>query len=514
MAKALGRIGYFHAAVGLKRLAIREGILDRVRTAAEAGLAACAGREALDKPLSSISYELAEKYYYRAESLLPSADFDTANVWFWQEGMGLRYTPVPREIFCDIYAMRMAKQALKSDRKVWKAVSLWLAAYLNREALLPEGADDPLYEQGAPRANHYALASGPRYLLDVLARGLRDENPAVALGAIEALAQTSTAEILGVEPLVAALEFPDRHVRFLAAVSLGGALPQKSYKGYQMVMPVLKEALRQDGKKRVLMVVADGNRANELSDVLHKMNYDVVSEANPSKAPAAGNATSGIDLVVLSLKPDPVALIATFRRDPTYKSTPVVVVYQSADLRSIAQSDKRVVLTRLHSDAAAIAKAVTAASKLGIGKVLSEAEADKWVIRAAATIRLLGLSRTDVFDITRVTGALCEVTTSPKDELKIAAANALAVIKSPQAQKALTKLACSQDTSDDVRLKAFAALNASLRRFTNLQGDAETAAVLAVVNGDEPMVMRDAAARALGAMNLASEKIHSLILGD
>ena len=60
--------------------------------------------------MAQLCYDLAEKYYYGAESLQPDIRYETANVWYWQEGFGLTYKSVPRRIFSDIYAMRTARR--------------------------------------------------------------------------------------------------------------------------------------------------------------------------------------------------------------------------------------------------------------------------------------------------------------------------------------------------------------------------------------------------------------------
>ena len=94
------------------------------------------------------------------------------------------------------------------------------------------------------------LASSAKYLQDVLARALNDRNADVANGAIVALAETAGAKNLvepvsgGAQPLVEVLTYPDRHVRFLAAVSLANALPETRFTGHELVMPQLIQAVR------------------------------------------------------------------------------------------------------------------------------------------------------------------------------------------------------------------------------------------------------------------------------
>ena len=515
LANALRKIGYPLAAPRLKELADRKDILSRVRTAAVAALIECGGRGAADKSLAELYYELAEKYYHRAESLRPDPRYDKANVWTWGSAKGLGFTPVPRQIFCDIYAMRMARLALKNDTSSGKALSLWLASGLKRQADLPEGATDPL--KGSGDARYYALAAGPRFLLSVLDRGLTEDDAPVSLGAIEALAETGGAASIvkqitgGIQPLVKALSFPDRHVRFLAASALADSMPTKDFEGSAFVMTVINEALRQKGKKAALLVT-DTAQANQLKDAVLAAGYEVIAGASAIKTLAAGRNSSGIDMVVLTSRPDPGPIVETLRADAFYRSVPIVVLFQSADLRRQAKEDGRIILLPAGADATAIGEGMRKASVLGVGKPLTSEEADAWIVRLSKSVRMLGLTGNTVHDVRRSLKALAGNTRSENAAVQIAAVDALAVMDVADAQKAIAQLACS-NAAQPVRLAAFSALAQSLRRFGNKVPPAESKAILDVVNGTDPLEVRQGAAKALGAQNLSSDQIKSMILG-
>ena len=518
LANALGQIGYGHAAARLKELASRKDILPRVLTSAKRALAACAQRGDLGKSVSELFYELGEQYYQGAESLRPDAGFDTANVWHWSQARGLTYSPVPRKIFLDIYAARMARLALAHDKRASKAVSLWLAARLRKEA---SGATDPLKPANEPSATYYTLAAGPRFVLDVLARGLNDRDSAVAMGAIQALARTGGAESLvqqaltmgKTKPLIEALTYPDRHVRFLAAAALADALPGKSFDRSPVAMTVLVEALRQHGQQTALLAVAGGG-ANRIADAVRKAGYAVVLGAGSiPKALDAGREASGIDIVVLSSEPDPVAFIRLMRRDPLYAFAPVVVAFETAELARLAGSDKRIVLVPPDADAKKLASALDQATKMAIGKPMTPEQADAWAVRIAKTIRMLGLTGNKVLRISRATPALIGATRQGKAPVQVAAAEALAVMSSSGAQTAIADLATSSKADEAVRRSAFAALSESLRRFGNLLPRQRVEAIQKVVTGDGSRELLDAAAQTHGAMFLESENIKDLIAG-
>ena len=84
--RALGKIGYPHAAAALKDVASEKDVPGRVRDAALGAVASCVGAKNVKKPTAELYYELAVKYYNRAESMQPDSRYDTANVWRWSVG--------------------------------------------------------------------------------------------------------------------------------------------------------------------------------------------------------------------------------------------------------------------------------------------------------------------------------------------------------------------------------------------------------------------------------------------
>ena len=518
IADALGEIRYPHAAGRLKELAEREGILPETRVKALRALVACGGETATAQPLAAIFYDQAINYYYQRESVAPDVRDEMANVWYWEEGIGLTYVPVPREIFCDIYAMRMCRLALQHDENYYPAVSLWLASNLKREADLPEGAEDPTYGEQTQAVEYFALASSAKYLQDVLARALQDHNSAVALGAITALAETAGAENLvepvagGAQPLVQALSYPDRHVRFLAALSLANALPAKRFNGDELVMSQIVEALRQTGQKRALLIVADQNKRNALKDALRAAGYDVIDQSNLEAAIADAASASGVDVAVLADQPDPSEIIRRLRETPAMVTLPVLVSGQTEKLRSLAEQDKRTVLVDAAADAAAIAAGLDQVAQLAAGSAMDEPQATDWAVRAAEAVAYLGETGNVVFDISRAEDSLAASLNDQREEVRLAASKALSVMKSATAQRAVAELALNGEVPEHIRIAAFGDLSASLRRYGNQLTEQLSQRTVDVVAGEGSAELLNAAAQALGAMNLPSEKIKSLIL--
>ena len=517
LANTLGQIGYAHAAPRLKELAEQKGILTRTREVTLAALKTCY-QGAENKAVAELYYELALKYYYQAESIAPDLRYPRANVWYWDEGKGLTYKVVPREIFCDVYAMRMARLALSHDRTFYPAVSLWLAAKLRKEINLPEGETDPTEAEGAAPAEYYALAAGATFLQRVLDRALNDGDSALARMAIQALAQTTGAKSLvkpvagGAQPLVQALTYPDQRVRFLAALSLATALPEKRFTGDELVMMVLQRALSVMAPKRALLMAEDAERLNDLKAALREAGYEVIEQTDVVKAIKHVREAGGVDVVVLSDAAGAAEVLVKIRRDASLTLLPVVIAAErTEELGELVKKDGRTAIGG--EDAAAAVEAATKAVQIDRKEAMTEEEAAQWAIMAAEAVRLVGMTGNRVLKVSAVLAQLTETLKDRHAALQTAAAGALAVIRDAQAQRSIASLACDTKIDQAVRIDAFGSLGESLRRFGNQLSDDLAEAVVNVVTGQEAEEIRLAAAKALGAMSLPSGKMKSLILG-
>jgi hypothetical protein len=200
-------------------------------------------------------YQLALRFYYGKAAIAQVIDnpgptagspVRTCNYWMWDADKGLVRTEVPAEIFNDLMTLRTCEQSmtLAQDASA-DAVALWLDADNKREADLPSGATDPV-RGDQPSAHYFNVSSGARHIDDALARALSDRNAQVALKLTHSLSQivghSSLDGRIG-DPLTEALRFPDKRVRYEAALALGRSLPSKSFANQELVVPLLVEAI-------------------------------------------------------------------------------------------------------------------------------------------------------------------------------------------------------------------------------------------------------------------------------
>ncbi len=243
--KALGGIGYTQSLAYLKY------IIEKDDSAVLRDLAGQSIRlidpAALKVPAAQLFYRLAESYYYHAESLAPAEDADFANIWFWDSAaQRLERKEVDKSYSNELMSMRVCEWALKADAGFGQAIGLWVAAYFKAESSNVSMPD--YFGPGHADAMTYATTAGPEYLHQALARAVKDKNAFVALGVVEALATTAGEKSLlyrlGIaQPLVQALSFNDKAVRYSAAIAIAAAGPKEMFAESKLVIENLAQAL-------------------------------------------------------------------------------------------------------------------------------------------------------------------------------------------------------------------------------------------------------------------------------
>jgi len=248
--KALGGISYPQSLGYLKYVAEKDASAELRQLAARS--IRQIDRAALTVSAAPLFYRLAEGYYYHAESLAPAEDANFANIWFWDSaGQRLLREKVDSSYFNELMAMRVCEWALKADPAFGWAIGLWQAAYFKAESAAI--AMPNYFGPGHADAIVYATTAGPEYLHQALGRAVKDRNAYVALGAIEALATTAGEKSLlfrigAAQPLVQALTFNDRAVKYSAAIAIAAAGPREKFAESKLVVENLAQALAETGE--------------------------------------------------------------------------------------------------------------------------------------------------------------------------------------------------------------------------------------------------------------------------
>lgn len=204
-------------------------------------------RSAMQTPAADLFVALAKSYYMHSESLSPAADSNSANIWFWDpEIVQLTSVPVSAKYFNELMAMRCCEMALVADAKKGDAIGVWLAAFFKAESTkLPMPA---YFGEGHASAEVYATIAGPEYVQQALAMALADKNEYMALGLIDALSKTAGESSLlaatgAGQPLVKALYYDDKAVKYSASIAIAIAEPRNAFPDSTLVVQLLGEAL-------------------------------------------------------------------------------------------------------------------------------------------------------------------------------------------------------------------------------------------------------------------------------
>lgn len=515
----LGDLGYDAAAPALAEIAARTDIPQPVRDAANRALQQLNVQPGADA--GKLYYDLAEKLYYDRSAITADPRYPVAYVWSWRPS-GLDLTEVPPQIFNDIMAMRAARSALALGAEQDAAQSLWLAANYRRELNLPEGTTDNTQPENAPSAHFYGVASGAKYLNTALARSLRDRNSKLALAVIRSLQEIGGESNLGLDrsnaPLITALQYPDRRVRFESAFALAGALPQQAFQGQEAVVPMLTEAIAQTGQPTVLLVMPSEERLNQIAEPLKAAGFVVSGATSAATALSAASSLPAVDVIVVS---DDVAgaeveqLFSLAAGTPKLAGSSRLVMTRTAaspwEQRKLSDP---LLSTAVVADGSALVDPIKQAREQGGALPLDADLATEYATRAGELLQKVAISRGQVYDLSVARNPLLASLDDERPEIVKLAGGVLGLIEDPRAQAGLLGKAAADGVSDEIKVSLLKSLATNARFFGNGL-DAEQVTVLeGLVAGDASLEVKSAAAEARGALNLPAEQSKQLILNS
>ncbi|HBG26208.1 MAG TPA: hypothetical protein DDX75_03850 [Phycisphaerales bacterium] len=243
--RALGKIGYSES-LGYLKYIVENDKSEQLRELAIESIRQIDASNA-DKKAAEMFFRTAENYYYKTDSLMPVTEGNTANIWFWnEESSSLTREAVDKVYFPELMSMRTSEWALRADKDFGQAISLWIASFFRIDAT--HIAYPEYFGHGHADAMTYAVTSGPEYLHEALERAIKDNDKAVALGTVEALARNAGEKSLMFryktsQPLIDALSFNDREVKYTAAIAIALAEPSETFPQSEYVINNLASAI-------------------------------------------------------------------------------------------------------------------------------------------------------------------------------------------------------------------------------------------------------------------------------
>lgn len=533
---ALGEIGYTQATPYLQKLIANPGLTEETKKSARKAISRIEQISArhMEAPTDELFYSLGVAYYNEHHDVRADPRLDNANVWYWDESLpGLSRTVVPTKIFGPVMAMRCSEEAIMTQNDHQGSIALWLASNIRRESRLGfdvESGDpsetreaDPTRPDAFPRALHFSQAAGPRYAHLILERAVQDKDSATALGAIRALRLTAgESSLTGTEdykqPLVLALHFPDLAVRIRAALALGVALPKSQFVDSQYVIPVLAKTLTMTGREQLLVVDPDKNNLNRIMDELRSGDRDVIGETSfyqaMKRARKEFQSLSGLFISTDVTNPGLTVTLWDVRGEFTIAKTPVVILTkpkQEVLAREIAEADAYVETVASLADATELEDAFervrirTGQTRLDSDQMLAMA------LEATETLRIIAVDGRTIYDVRQAEPALIASLSSPEEQLQTLAASVLALLPTPTAQRAIAHVAMDDSNTDSLRIAAFGSLAESAKIHGQLLEADQVTDLVRITSEEHDLVMRTAASKALGAINLASSQASEII---
>lgn len=517
----LGELGYGQAVPYLARLVQDKDVPPTVKAAATNALARLGVNDPTTYNVAQGFYEQAETFYNDRNSIKPPTDQPSGFIWYWNNNT-LEKKDVPPAVFNEDMAMRLSEQVLKLDPNRSDAVSLWLAAGYKREAELPEGARDPFWDETHPPIHYYGTISGTKHLSGTLRRALKDNTASVAYKALRSMQEiVGTSNLFAGEeagPIIEAMRFPDRQVRFEAAMAVAQGLPQRQFPGHERVIPILAEALSQSGKPGVVVLAPSDNELNALTGGIGGGGaYAVKGGVTAEQAVNQAVSLSGVDVIILKEGDKNLdRLIQIADGNPKLERAARLILVASKEASSFAQlvsTDTQYTLsTAKPDDAAAITAAIEEARKRNGAIGMDEKIATSYAQRSAELLAKLAISRGQVFDLSQAQATVLAALDDARPEIAKAAGNVLAVLNSRDAQGALVTKAADEKTADELKISFLKNLSNNIKMFGNQLDGGLIETLRKIATGQGSVELRSAAAEALGALNLTSDQVKTLIL--
>ena len=399
------------------------------------------------------------------------------------------------------------------------------------EAAADEGSSEAAADEGiaasarklvglAPySAAFFATAAGPSILQDVIAMALDAQDTALARAAMEALARTSSTRGMiaqgGRNALVEALAYPDRRVRFDAALVIANALPQQGFSSDAAVVPILGSMVAAGGSTGAAIAQNDED-LRTIDARLGGIGFRPLRGGRDFSAVSTELVGGqGVDLIVVQGPRGFVRdTVAAVRNSRVAGAAPVVVLADPSDASGLSidfDGDARVAVMSSGSPDSAFERAVAAASGGAGGSVVSEEEGADYTMRALDALQMIADSGSPVFDIRNAEIPLLAALAAASGDMRVRVADVVARVPTERSQRTLMDCALRAQGMEQADLML--RLAESARRFGNMLESQQVDALRKVITsaaGPEA----DAAGAAYGALGLPVRDVVKLIVTE
>ncbi len=271
--------------------------------------------------------------YLRNDMAWNKADEDgNVELWTWKPELKtvqpVRVAPKEAALY---HSSRFAKQAFEFAPENPKYQAHYLAtalAYESRHQTWEDG-----FATGPGTSFNLALTSGTNVVRDALAVSLSHSQSLSAMGCLKALGQIGTKHDLNgtksnPSPIIAALNYPDHRVQFVAALTVLELNPSHSFPECGRVVSILTRAMIDDMKKRVLVVDPNTTRGRDVAALFGELGYSPIYAATGRSGFKKVVERSDISLIALNVNTvrwDLSETIENLRADARTAQVPITI---------------------------------------------------------------------------------------------------------------------------------------------------------------------------------------------
>jgi len=494
-----------------------------VREGAERAIQALGGSTNQAVSVAGLYRSLADDYYSEPKALTSFPGEEYQLLWSFDPALGLQPAAILTPVFHEAMAMGLTERALRLDPSDQSTIALWIAANFSRELDQPADYDNPAYPEGERReAMYYAVAAGAATTQRVLARALESRDTKLARLAIEALSRSAGGQGLvgsNEKALVRALSYPDRRVRYEAAIAIGRAHPRESFEGSETVVPILASVIRDAGTRYAVVLASNIEQQQVIRAELEGLGYTVLPPGFTLNDTLNSIAeVAGVDLLVTDLTTEStIEAIDQARRTARLQATPILALMSAAGYAQHSaqfESDSLTALARQGVSPDQLRSGVEQLVANASGEPITEEEAERYALDALDVLHDIAVGTggggRGVFDVSDAAVPLIGALDETGGDVRARVADVLSYIGQQRVQVALMDAVMTADEGE--RLPLMGQMTDSAKRFGNLLEERQVRWL--VERADSPDEDEATAAAALmGALQLPNDRIVPLILG-
>ena len=441
----------------------------RVRAAAGAALKKLGGALPTKEQAVGLLVVNSKKYFDRRQGVPVVAD-GKAEVWRWDEAQGKCVIErIPADDAGRDLAARLARYAFdvapeNSEAKQLHIVTMLEAAAYQKGLATPPQADDAVMTE--------AKKSGAKAVEAAMAYAMAGGHTAAAAAAAGILDQIGTAEEMlyagpKPSPLALALQSPDRRLRIAAARAIVLLKPKRPFAGSSYLLQTLEFFASSSGMRRALLAGANVEGLRKMASALNAAGFqsDTATNGREAMLMAASSPDYELAWIDVGIDQPPInLLLQQLRHDDRSADLRVGLIAREGfaeRAQHAAEHDPMAkAFARPHEDAS-VAWQLQQLAEIRPDEFVGFDERQRQAGEALDMLAELGRNPGKLYDIRQAEKAVLTALGTPSLSKKAVAV--LAMINSPEAQRALVEMASHGGPTPDVREAAAAALRENLQ---------------------------------------------------